>query len=124
MPMPAPRATVRGMTIRVGRTIVGETADRLLRAGVSAEDAERLLMIHGGDMKIALEVVPLPGEPREGDRLRLSDGRTAMEVLGVAPAAAIETAEGPKTRWAVVGALVPISRADAEVMPRGLSSGP
>lgn len=95
---------------------VPEAALQLIKAGVSGEDAARLLGAVEGSPALGLFLLPLPGEPREGDRLRpgpRADGSQprALKVAAVAPAGA---------RWAVVAEPVRPGSADDLPLPRGI----
>lgn len=90
---------------------------RLIQAGVAASAAAGLAQAAASDSRNALVIVPLPGEPRPGDRLRpkgpRTDGSTppTLRVIAAAPAGA---------RWAIVGEPVDAGTADDFMLPPGL----
>lgn len=98
----------------------------LMRAGVSIEDANRLLDVAARSERMVLILVALPGIPRPGEtvRRRLAGGaEEALRVIEAAPGDMVRVrsavgllADPYEQRWAVVGEPVtPSSRDDVLV---------
>lgn len=97
-----------------GRTGRFEKAAQLIKAGVGVMGADRLLAMCEADAELALVLVPLPGTPREGDRIRvaLPSGERSLLVEGVEAAGALRTGDAQKARWAIVGRPVESGKRD------------
>lgn len=111
------------------REELNRAASKLMVLGVPEFEATALIGACVEDERRVLTIVPLPMEPREGDRIRVvtkpGDEPQALVVLAAVliPAEAMRRVHlpGEPRRYAVVGDPVePSSRDDALVLPRGV----
>lgn len=103
----------------------------LVRAGVSIEDANRLLDVVARDERNVLVLVALDGVPRPGDRIRATlvpgGQEQALRVIEAAPgemvrirhAVAGDRWHPSEQRWAIAGEPVRPSARDDVLVERG-----
>jgi hypothetical protein len=89
-------------------------AAALTSKGIGVLDADTLLKACADDDRLVMVVIPLPGVPRVGDRVRVKmpNGVRTLRVEALAEASPTRRGQDVSRRWAVVGLPVESSARD------------